>query len=305
MFEDLSRPPLRESELRSALVEGPLADYSALDVVPELGSSNAELLERARAGAGDKTALLAEYQSRGRGRLGRSWTAPAGSQIALSVLIRPGVVHPDLFGWLPLVTGLAVRDALAEHAGLATSLKWPNDVLVGPAAAAADVAQSRKLAGILVEMILLPAEGVYSMSLPAIVVGVGLNVSLRPDELPVPTATSVDIERAARGENEPANRTILAKELLRALAVRHEQWRACERGSSSVISEELYREYQDACSTIGQTVRVEFPDGSELLGVAEKVDRSGELVVREASGEAVHVAAGDVHHVRSGAAEEN
>ncbi|WP_333618985.1 biotin--[acetyl-CoA-carboxylase] ligase [Dietzia sp.] len=303
MFEDLSRPPLRESELRSALVEGPLADYSALDVVPELGSSNAELLERARAGAGDKTALLAEYQWRGRGRLGRSWTAPAGSQIALSVLIRPGVVHPDLFGWLPLVTGLAVRDALAEHAGLAASLKWPNDVLVD--AAGAGVTQARKLAGILVEMILLPAEGVYSMSLPAIVVGVGLNVSLRPEELPVPTATSVDIERTARGEGEPANRTILAKELLRALSVRHEQWRACERGSSSVISEELYREYQEACSTIGQTVRVEFPDGSELLGVAETVDRSGELVVRDASGEAVHVAAGDVHHVRSGAAEEN
>lgn len=293
----MSRPPLREADLRAALVEGSLADYTALDVLPEVGSTNAELLARAREGAKDRSVVLAEYQSSGRGRLGRAWTAPAGSQVAVSVLLRPGVVHPDLFGWLPLVTGLAVRDALASAAGLEAHLKWPNDVLVGKGEAA------RKLAGILVEMVMVESEGVYAMSLPALVVGVGVNVSLREDELPVPTASSIDLERARAGESTPVSRDIVAKELLRALAVRHSQWRACERGSSSVVSDELYSEYRDACSTISRPVRVELPGGGERLGRAERIDRSGALVVREDGGETFSVAAGDVHHVRARDAE--
>lgn len=294
MFNDISRPPLREAELRSALVDGPLADYSEVRVVEEIGSTNAALLEYALTGDGDRSALIAEFQSSGRGRSGRSWTAPAGSQVALSVLIRPGAIHPDLFGWLPLVTGLAVRDALAGSAGLEASLKWPNDVMVG------DGVEARKIAGILVEMTTVPAEGVYSMSLPAIVVGVGLNVSLRTEELPVPHATSIDLERAVQGL-DPADRLIVAKELLRALAVRHDQWRACERGSGSVISDELYYEYIDACSTVRQDVRVELPGGETKTGTATRVDRSGQLVVDTADGdEPFVVAAGDVHHVRRG-----
>lgn len=294
MFNDISRPPLREAELRSALVDGPLADYSNVRVVEEIGSTNAALLEYASTGDGDRSALIAEFQSAGRGRSGREWTAPAGSQVALSVLIRPGAIHPDLFGWLPLITGLAVRDALAGSSGLDASLKWPNDVLVGMGD------EAHKIAGILVEMTSVPAEGVYSMSLPAIVVGVGLNVSLRTEELPVPHATSIDLERAAQGLG-PADRPVVAKELLRALAVRHDQWRACERGSGSVISDELYYEYIDACATVGQDVRVELPGGETKTGTATKIDRSGQLVVDTAAGEEPFVvAAGDVHHVRRG-----
>lgn len=294
MFNDISRPPLREAELRSALVDGPLADYSNVRVVEEIGSTNAALLEYASTGDGDRSALIAEFQSAGRGRSGREWTAPAGSQVALSVLIRPGAIHPDLFGWLPLITGLAVRDALAGSSGLDASLKWPNDVMVGKGD------EAHKIAGILVEMTSVPAEGVYSMSLPAIVVGVGLNVSLRAEELPVPHATSIDLERAAQGLG-PADRPVVAKELLRALAVRHDQWRACERGSGSVISDELYYEYIDACATVGQDVRVELPGGETKTGTATKIDRSGQLVVETAAGEEPFVvAAGDVHHVRRG-----
>ena len=294
MFNDISRPPLREAELRSALVDGPLADYSNVRVVEEIGSTNAALLEYASTGDGDRSALIAEFQSAGRGRSGREWTAPAGSQVALSVLIRPGAIHPDLFGWLPLITGLAVRDALAGSSGLDASLKWPNDVMVGKGD------EAHKIAGILVEMTSVPTEGVYSMSLPAIVVGVGLNVSLRTEELPVPHATSIDLERAAQGLG-PADRPVVAKELLRALAVRHDQWRACERGSGSVISDELYYEYIDACATVGQDVRVELPGGETKTGTATKIDRSGQLVVDTAAGEEPFVvAAGDVHHVRRG-----
>ena len=156
------RRPLDAAALRRALVEGPGAPYAALDVVDEIGSTNAELLRRAGAeGASDRSVLLAELQTSGRGRLGRAWTAPPGTQVAVSVLLRPGAVSPTLFGWLPLVTGLAVRDALAAEGGVDATLKWPNDVLV----------DGRKLAGILIES-RLGAEN------RVVVIGIGLNVGM-------------------------------------------------------------------------------------------------------------------------------
>lgn len=295
MFDDTSRPPLRESVLRAALVDGPLADYTDLEVVGQIGSTNAEMLERAKRGAADRSVLIAEHQTAGRGRLGRAWEAPARSQIALSVLLRPGAVHPDLLGWLPLVTGLAVRDALAGSAEVDAVLKWPNDVQVADPFAASG---AKKLAGILVEMTTVPMGGQFSLSLPALVVGVGLNVSLQPYEFPRPDVTSIDIERAI-AQREPCDRGIVVRELLRALAVRHAQWRACERGSASAISHELFHEYQQACDTVGRHVRVILPGGAERRGTAVKVDRSGRLVVAEdGSGEEFAVAAGDVQHLR-------
>ena len=262
-------------------MNGPRAEYTELEVLEEIGSTNAELRQRAGAGVADRTVLLAEYQSAGRGRLGRSWTAPPRSQVALSVMLRPGMVEPGLLGWLPLVTGLGLRDALVDTVGVAADLKWPNDVLV----------DGRKLAGILVEMTTVAAGGDYDLRLPALVVGVGLNVSLTESELPVPHATSLALCGAM------TDRTVIARAVLRALAVRHAQWRRCSRGSGSTISDELRRDYIDACSTIGATVRVDLPDASEMTGVAGSVDLDGRLVVR-VDGVDRPVAAGDVTHVR-------
>jgi len=279
------RRPLDAAALRRALVEGPGAPYAALDVVDEIGSTNAELLRRAGAeGASDRSVLLAELQTSGRGRLGRAWTAPPGTQVAVSVLLRPGAVSPTLFGWLPLVTGLAVRDALAAEGGVDATLKWPNDVLV----------DGRKLAGILVEMTTVQGGGDFALRLPALVVGVGINVGLTRDELPVPHATSLALEGGT------TDREVLATAVLEALAHRHAQWRDCERGSGSTVSEELVHAYTAACSTLGTEVRVELPAGGTRTGVATRVDREGRLVVATDGGE-LAVAAGDVTHVRGAA----
>jgi BirA family biotin operon repressor/biotin-[acetyl-CoA-carboxylase] ligase len=141
-------------------------------------------------------------------------------------------------------------------------LKWPNDVLIG----------DRKLAGILAQRV---DAGV--------IVGIGLNVSLRPHELPVPTATSLAIEDA------PADRDPLLRAILRELAAWHERFRTHEQ--------ELRRTYRQLCGTLGRQVRVELPTGAVLVGEAVDIEEAGRLVVR-AGAEDHLLSAGDVVHVR-------
>src|SRR5450631_4357130 len=143
----LQRPPLDAAALRGRLVR-PGGLWRDIRVTGETGSTNADLLEEARAGAAEGLVLVAETQTAGRGRLGRSWSSP-----------------PRARAWLPLLTGIAVAAALRAEAGVTAVLKWPNDVLVA----------DRKIAGILAE-----AHG------DAIVAGIGLNVTLTQAELPVP-----------------------------------------------------------------------------------------------------------------------
>lgn len=273
--------PLDTAALGRAMVDEPDALYTAIDVVDQIGSTNAELTRRAKEGAPDRSVLLAEYQAAGRGRLGRTWTAPPRTQVVVSILLRPGSVSPDLFGWLPLVTGMAVRDALRSAGGVEATLKWPNDVLV----------EGRKISGILVEMTTVPGGGDFAVRLPALVVGLGINVSLTQDELPVPHATSLAL---AGGSTD---RDRLARVVLEELAHRHTQWRDCERGSGSTISDQLIAEYSEACSTLGAQVRVELPGDVVRTGRAVRVDREGRLVVVTSDGE-FSVAAGDVTHLR-------
>lgn len=261
--------------------EGAEGLYASVEVVDEVGSTNAELLRRAAEGAPDRSVLLAEHQAAGRGRLGRVWTAPPRTQVAVSVLLRPGAVSPALFGWLPLVTGMAIRDALRNVGGVNATLKWPNDVLV----------DGRKIAGILVEMTTVPGGGDFSVRLPAIVVGVGINVSLTNDELPVAHATSLGLAGGV------TDRDALATAVLEELSRRHTQWRDCEHGSGSTISSQVIAEYSEACSTLGQEVRVDLPGNVVRTGRADRVDREGRLVVVTPDGE-FSVAAGDVTHLR-------
>ena len=167
MDSDPQRPALDPPPLRDGLV-GPGLPWRQLEVVAETASTNADLLARAVAGVYiDGVALVAEYQTAGRGRHGRTWSEPPRSQIALSVGVGAGDVPADAWGWLPLATGVAVVDALSEVTGIVAGLKWPNDVLVG----------SGKLAGILAEV---------AAPEPVIVMGLGLNVTLTTDEAPDP-----------------------------------------------------------------------------------------------------------------------
>src|SRR4051794_18215127 len=143
MAHDESRHRLRADFLRQKVV-GAGPRWRDIEVVDQTGSTNADLLARAAAGEDiDGVVLIAEAQTAGRGRHGRSWSTPPRSQIALSAGVGVGALPSDVWGWLPLLTGVAVVDAIAEVTGVTAGLKWPNDVLV---------TDRGKLAGILAEV---------------------------------------------------------------------------------------------------------------------------------------------------------
>ncbi len=250
----------------------PVGPYAALDVVASVPSTNTALADAARAGAPDRTVLVAEHQSAGRGRAARSWVAPARSGLALSVLLRPAEVPQARWSWFPLLVGVVLCRTVSTLGELPAVLKWPNDLLLG--------AHQRKAAGILAEVV--PGG-------PAVVVGIGLNVTLRPDELPVPGATSLAIEQAACTDRDP-----LLRALLRALDTELRQW---SRHRGDPITSGLHEAYRKHCATLGQQVRVELPGQPELIGTAEDVDTEGRLVVL-ADGQRRTLSVGDVTHVR-------
>lgn len=280
----VARPPgaeagtLSESGLRRALVR-PGGLWRQVRVVAATGSTNADLLAEAAAGAPEGTVLVAEAQTAGKGRLGRSWASPAGTGLTFSVLLRPEGVPPALLGWLPLLTGVAVAAAASEAAAVECRLKWPNDVLAGGA----------KLAGILVEG---QAAG--------LVAGIGLNVCQRPADLPGPGATSVMIERGgAGGPGGPGTglRERLLVAVLSGLASRYAAWTAAPGGPGDPGSSGLRAEYLRRCDTVGRDVRVLLPGDAVLTGRCTDIDELGRLVVATSSGP-VPVSAGDVIHVR-------
>lgn len=267
-FDDLERPPLDRTALERALVR-PGGRWSDVIVVDETVSTNADVAERARSGGPEGLVLVAESQTGGRGRLGRVWTAPPRSGLTASVLLRP-TVPLRAWPWLPLLTGVAVAEAVGRVSDLVPRLKWPNDVVV----------DDRKLAGILLERVDSPVG-------PAAVVGMGLNVSLRAEERPVPSATSLALE----GVPAP-DRTVVLREILRVLAALYDAWLAADGDASSGLADA----YTARCATVGLEVRVDTPR-EPVIGRALRVDADGRLVVQTATAE-VAVGAGDVTHVR-------
>lgn len=227
----------------------------------EIGSTNAEALRLARPWA----PVIAELQTAGRGRLGRSWQEAPSAGLAMSVL----VPTPPSPGWLPLVAGLAVHTALTE-VGVAAELKWPNDVLV-PADG------DRKVCGVLCQM--LPSG-------TGVVVGIGINVEHERDQLPVPTATSLRLVGAQ------VDRTDLAAAVLTRLRALHGDLVAGADRAKGVR-----QAYRTACGTVGRQIQVHWPDGSLEEVSATGIDEDGRLAVSGARGSDT-VAAGDVQHIR-------
>ena len=267
--ENAGSSPLSAADLTAALVR-PGGLWRRVEVVAETGSTNADLLARAAAGGAAGTVLAAEAQHAGKGRLGRTWASAPGAGLTFSVLLRPDGIPAATLGWLPLLTGVAVAAAVREASGVAARLKWPNDVLAG----------ERKLAGILAE-----SRG------QAIIVGVGLNVSQRAADLPVPTATSLLLEQP--GPAGQARGQLLAA-ILTALERWYTAWGAVGGDADGCG---LRAEYLHRCATVGREVRVLLPGDRAITGQATDVDRLGRLVVRTAAG-LTEVSAGDVVHVR-------
>src|SRR5215218_4496802 len=220
------------AELRQELIR-PGGLWQRVDLVPETGSTNADLAARARQHEVPGAVRITDYQSAGRGRQGRTWTAPPGSGIAMSVLVRPEGIDPSRWTWLPLLAGLAVSDGVRRAGDLPAVLKWPNDVLI----------DDRKVCGIL-------AERVDSSSGPACVVGIGINVGLDEEDLPVPTASSLAIAARQLGR-QPPSRTAVIATVLAALELLYERWQAQAGEDASLAAA-----YAERCQTLGREVRV-------------------------------------------------
>jgi BirA family biotin operon repressor/biotin-[acetyl-CoA-carboxylase] ligase len=262
------------AELRQELIR-PGGLWQKVDLVSQTGSTNADLAVRARQGEASGTVLITDFQSAGRGRQGRTWTAPPGSGIAMSILVRPAGIDPSRWSWLSLLTGLAVSDGVRRAADLPAVLKWPNDVLIA----------DRKICGIL-------SERVDSSEGPACVVGVGINVGLEEEQLPVPTASSLAIAARQVG-GQPPSRTAVIATVLAAFELLYGRWEAQAGDDASLAAS-----YAERCDTLGRPVRVLLNEKRSVEGIADRIDREGRLVVRTDIGSSVY-GAGDVIHLQS------
>lgn len=249
MYADLDRPPLNAAALTNALA----ADGWRVEVLERAGSTNAVVSHRARAGEPPGLVVVAERQLSGRGRLDRTWVSPARAGLTFSLLLRPDLPVAE-WGWLPLLSGVAVARALRAQAKVDAVLKWPNDVLLA----------GRKVCGVLAETV---APG-------GLVLGIGLNVTTTRAELPHDGTTSLRLEDAVTTDRDTLLRAIL-RELSTVLA-------DVDAGRNA---------YRGLCATLGEPVRVELPTGS-VEGRAERIDDDGRLVVAGTpygAGDVVHL----------------
>jgi BirA family biotin operon repressor/biotin-[acetyl-CoA-carboxylase] ligase len=255
-----------------ALEIGPLLNTQELGQTlhcsAELPSTNDRARELADAGAAHGEVVVAESQTSGRGRRGRTWASPAGRNLYLSVILRPNL-PPQRAPEITLVASVAACDA-CRKAGVEAGIKWPNDLLVG----------GRKVAGILTELSAEPDLVHW------VVLGIGVNLNSGPGDFPAELrglATSLSIERG-----QPVPRALFAAALLSEL----EQWldRHANEGFGPIRDA-----WRERSVTLGREVRVDA-EGGEISGVAEDIDASGALLVRGKAGLA-RVVSGDVRLV--------
>lgn len=260
-----------------ATLAAPAGPWTSVDVFDVVSSTNEVSLARPSAWR----LVVADRQDAGRGRHARPWVSPPGTSVAMSMTV-PLPPRPERWGWVPLAAGLAVRDALVGLRGddegdapdgpaLDVGLKWPNDVLVHRDGT------WRKVCGIL-------CEGGEEV----VVVGIGVNVAVPQDDLPVATATSLHLE----GFTAPDARERVVIAVASAFSSRYA---ALVEGGAA--HESLRADYREACTTLGATARIELPGGGRVTGVGSAVDDDGRLVL-DSDGTTQAYAAGDVVHVR-------
>ena len=214
----------------------------------------------------DKLLVLAETQTNGRGRRGRTWESPSGTSVYMSLLFRPQI-SPDRASMLTLVMGLSVVEGIRQEFGVQTQIKWPNDVVLN----------KKKLVGILTEL------GMQGMQMDYIVIGVGINVNEVdfPEEL-VDKATSLRLECGYCVEREKLIGAVLE---------------AFDRNYQEFLKTQdltmLKERYEAVLVNQNQPVRVLQP-GNEYEGIAVGINRMGELLVKKEDGTCENVYAGEV-----------
>jgi BirA family biotin operon repressor/biotin-[acetyl-CoA-carboxylase] ligase len=251
--------------------------FSPLEIVERVPTTMARVAELAAAGAPAGATVVAEEQTEGRGRLGRSWVAPPGTGLLVSVLLRPPLRTADLWQ-LTSLAGVALVDAIGDLAKdrpvqPRIGLKWPNDLLL----------DGRKAAGLLAEAGTIGGRPAW------VALGMGVNVSQSRDDFPPEVAdrsTSVALATGA-----PVDRA----ELLGAWGRRFEEgYRRLLAGQGPA----LLAAYRDRLETLGQRVRADRLAGEPVVGTAVELTAGGRLVILTGSGARVEVATADVQHLR-------
>jgi BirA family biotin operon repressor/biotin-[acetyl-CoA-carboxylase] ligase len=256
----LSHPPFDLTRFHDALRTQTFGRNLVFE--PVVGSTMDLARDAAHHGAAEGTVALADEQTAGRGRMGRSWVTPPAANLTFTMILRP---PPAALRQLAMITPLAIVRGCEQELGVRADIKWPNDVQV----------EGKKLAGILIE------SEIDGTGANAALVGVGLNVNFDPraHEDIRDIATSLAVVLGRQVEREPLLATVLFHvETLYA---------AAKEGAS------IRDAWRERLVTLGQSVQVTAPD-RVVEGVAEDVDDEGALLVRTADGALVIIEAGDV-----------
>lgn len=242
-----------------------------------IASTNTEAQEWAMNGAPEGALVVADHQTGGRGRWGRTWFSAPGKLLQFSVVLRPDL-EPHRHGVLTAGLGVACARAVARLTGLPARVKWPNDVVV----------EDRKLAGMLVESSLMGER------IAVAICGIGINVGLAEAEIPEDLrgrASSIAIELARRGVAPGCDRAELLTAIVAEIESRYD---ALSGGDASAVLAEA----AELSSVIGRHVRIRFADGSALEGIVEGFDADGALLVDPGTGpRALHV--GEIEQLRA------
>lgn len=251
-----------------------------LEVHTQLPSTQDRVREAAFDGAPEGLVVVAEEQTAGRGRLGRTWDAPPGSSLLLSMLLRPRI-SPMQSALVTAACSLGVLDAVESLFGLRLAVKWPNDIVAPSAGRETAGAQFRKLSGILTETATIGDHFAYC------IVGIGLNCNLDPAALPSPllTPTSLSAELG-----HPIDRALLLSHLLLHTERRYATL-IDPTSANGVVA--IRRDWIARMATLGQPVTVSTGD-RQLQGIAEFVDEYGALVISDSDGQLHTVHAADV-----------
>lgn len=277
----LSSAPLSLDRIRNTLATTSLGH--TLYLHQDLSSTNREALSLVRTGTPHGTVVIAEGQSGGYGRHGRTWFSPPGLNIYCSVVVRGMGENLSLsqwLSWVPLVSALAVTEAVQQMVAVSLSLKWPNDLLLN----------DRKVGGILCESSFVATND------PVVVIGVGLNVNVPSVSFPT------DLRALATSLLEVSQRPIDRNQLIAQLLLELEEYLGELQSHGSV---RLRQAYATRCATVGRRVRIQFTNDRTIVGIAEALSPDGALQVRTLPSpprsqptSLVEVRAADVIHLR-------
>jgi BirA family biotin operon repressor/biotin-[acetyl-CoA-carboxylase] ligase len=252
-----------------------------IELFEQLSSTNLEATILGQSGVEHGTAVIADRQTAGRGRLARSWFSPGGSNVYCSLVLRANLSAnrlPEWLSWLPLTTALAAAEAIESVISAPVSLKWPNDLLIS----------GRKVGGILCENIQISPWGPFQ------VIGIGMNVNMTPDDFPA------ELRQSATSLWNETHTVVDRNRLIAQFLLEMEQ---CIEELAGRGSQQLALAYRQRCSTIGRKVQASLADGSELTGYAESISQDGSLRMTTQSGThpntLVELHAADIVHLRS------